>query len=68
MKKSDCLCYSCTHWVNCGWQNGKPLGFCILKDLYTYTCKSTDECCMDFDKGENILLKDWEEENNPRFG
>lgn len=67
MKKSECICCNCSHWVNCGWKNGKPYGFCIMKDLFTYTCKSTNDCCIDFDKGKPISSDEWEDENDPKM-
>lgn len=67
MKKSECLCITCMNWVNCGWKNGKPLGFCICEDLYTYTNKSVNEDCLNYTEGQSISLKEWENENDPRF-
>ena len=66
MKKKDCLCCSCSIWIDCEWKSGKPFGFCLMQDLFTYTCKSTKECCIDYQQGNPVSEKEWEKENDPR--
>ena len=63
MKKSECLCSKCSIWVDCGWKNGIPHGFCIMKDLFTYTHKKIGDCCVDYQEGKPISEKEWEKEN-----
>lgn len=65
MKKSECKCCHCSNWVNCKWFNGKPYGFCLTEDLFTYTCKFVDEDCSNFEEGTPITEEEWEEENDP---
>lgn len=67
MEKSECRCAICSRWVDCGRKDGEPWGFCLIEDLFTYTCKSIDEYCDGYEEGESITLKDWEDVNDPNF-
>ena len=55
--ENDILCKSCAHWVDCGERDGKPWGFCISRDLYTYTSCTR---CGDYDRGEPMTEAEFE--------
>ena len=42
----NCKCSHCTKWVEC-----KTKGFCLVKDLFTYTELEEDAFCPDYVEG-----------------
>ncbi len=38
------LCKKCTSWVDCGEKENLPFGFCLKKDLFSYTAET--KCSM----------------------
>jgi hypothetical protein len=36
-----------------------------MEDLFTYTCKSVNDNCSNFEEGIPITEEEWEEENDP---
>ena len=55
--KKDILCKFCAHWVDCGEKGGEPWGFCVFRDLYTYTAYTR---CGDYDRGEPMTEAEFE--------
>jgi hypothetical protein len=51
----DCKCSHCTKWVFC-----KTKGFCLVKDLFTYTELEEDAVCPDFIEGEPQTEEEFE--------
>lgn len=51
MTDSPILCRTCCHWVDCGEKDGEPHGFCVMRDLYTYTAYTQ---CAEYLEGELI--------------
>ena len=51
----DCKCSHCTKWVFC-----KTKGFCLVKDLFTYTELEEDAVCPDFVEGEPQTEEEFE--------
>ena len=51
-----CKCSHCTKWVAC-----KTKGFCLVRDLFTYTNIEEEEDCPDFVDGEPITEDEFEE-------
>ena len=49
-------CSHCTKWVDC-----KNKGFCLVKDLFTYTEEEEDSSCPDFVDGTPIPEDEFEE-------
>ena len=54
----EILCRTCNIWVDCGKKDGKPHGFCLARDLFTYT-EETE--CMDYSKGQPSTEAEYEE-------
>ena len=52
----ECKCSHCTKWVDC-----KTKGFCLVRDLFTYTNIEEKENCPDFVDGEPITENEFEE-------
>lgn len=50
------LCKSCICWVDCG-----DKGFCLCRDLFTYTNETE---CEDYSDGEPSTEEEWEEAQN----
>ena len=50
-----CKCSHCTKWVDC-----KTKGFCLVRDLFTYTDIEEEEDCPDFVDGEPITEDEFE--------
>ena len=55
------LCKKCATWVDCGEKEGKPFGFCVQKDFFTYTAES--ECPM-YLEGTPISGQEFENYNS----
>lgn len=55
--KKDVLCETCNFWVDCTREDNKPHGFCICRDLFTYTYETR---CKDYAKGTPISEDDFE--------
>lgn len=51
------LCYTCNCWVDCGQKDGERYGFCLCKDLYTYTRSVS---CSDYVKDEPLTEEAFE--------
>ena len=51
----ECKCSHCTKWVFC-----KTKGFCLVKDLFTYTELEEDAVCPDFVEGEPQTEEEFE--------
>ena len=51
----NCKCSHCTKWVEC-----KTKGFCLVKDLFTYTELEEDAVCPDFVEGEPQTEEEYE--------
>ena len=52
----DNKCSHCIKWVDC-----KTKGFCLVKDLFTYTELEEDAVCHDYVEGEPITEDEFEE-------
>jgi len=52
----DNKCSHCIKWVDCG-----AKGFCLCKDLFTYTELEEDETCPDYSEGTPITEDEFEE-------
>lgn len=52
------LCKSCVFWVNCSKPDKKNYGFCLVRDLFTYTAKTK---CSDYTKGKPMTEQEYEE-------
>ena len=52
----DCKCSHCTKWVDC-----TTKGFCLAKDLFTYTELEEDAVCPDYAEGTPITEDEFEE-------
>jgi hypothetical protein len=50
-----CKCSHCTKWVDC-----KTKGFCLVRDLFTYTDIEEEEDCPDFVDGEPQTEEEFE--------
>lgn len=57
--KTEILCKTCNFWVDCS-HDGKLHGFCLMRDLFTYTCRRE---CRDYAKGTPMKEKEYEEVN-----
>lgn len=57
--KDDVLCAKCACWVDCS-KNGKAKGFCLSKDLFTYTKIPLSVICPDYVEGNPITEKEYE--------
>lgn len=59
MPDEKCLCIHCLKWVNCDSEGDSksPYGFCLVKDLYTYTAC---ERCSDYTEGEPFTESEFE--------
>ena len=53
----EVVCKRCATWVDCGEKEGKPYGFCLQKDSFTYTAE-TD--CYIFLEGEPMSEAEYE--------
>jgi hypothetical protein len=53
----EILCESCCHWVDCGEKDGKPYGFCLNLDLFTYTAKTA---CAEYDEGKPVTEEEFD--------
>lgn len=53
----EILCNECSTWVDCGIKNNKPYGFCLQKDLFTYTAETQ---CSAYIKGTPISELEYE--------
>lgn len=51
------LCTTCAAWVDCGKKDGKPYGFCLCQDLFTYTAETK---CADYVNGTAMTEKEFE--------
>ena len=51
----NCKCSHCIKWVFC-----KTKGFCLVKDLFTYTELEEDAVCPDFVEGEPQTEEEFE--------
>lgn len=51
-----CKCSHCTKWVDC-----KTKGFCLTKDLFTYTELEEDAQCPEYVEGTPITEEEFEE-------
>lgn len=51
------LCKTCCHWVDCGEKDGKPYGFCLNLDLFTYTAKTA---CAEYDEGKPVTEEEFD--------
>ena len=52
----DNKCAHCKKWVDCG-----AKGFCLAKDLFTYTELPECSTCLDYVEGEPITEDEFEE-------
>ncbi len=52
------LCKKCICWVDCGEKEKRPYGFCLSKDLFTYTAETK---CGNFIKGVPFTEAEWED-------
>jgi len=50
----DCKCAHCRIWVDCG-----AKGFCLLKDLFTYTELEEGATCEDYEKGKPLTEEEY---------
>lgn len=55
--ESEILCLTCAAWVDCGERENKPRGFCLTRDLFTYTAEIR---CNDYIKGNPVTEKEFE--------
>lgn len=54
---SDVLCKTCSKWVDCKNNDNVKLGFCLIKDLYTFTeCES----CDDYSEGKPMTEEEFD--------
>lgn len=56
------LCHSCTAWVDCS-EKDKLHGFCLCKELYTYTL---EKHCNDYVKNP-LIEENFEEPKDGRL-
>ena len=55
--KKKVLCKSCILWCDCGVKCGKPNGFCLCRDLFTYTARTE---CGEYQKGEPFTEEEFD--------
>lgn len=55
------LCEHCSLWVDCGMKNGKPHGFCLFEDLFTYTARIK---CESHSEGTPLSEEEYETVND----
>ncbi len=60
---NDVLCTHCTWWVNCPREENAVHGFCLLKDLFTYTAEKE---CSEHSEGLPLSEEEYEDANNPK--
>ena len=60
--KDNVLCAKCACWVDCS-TSQKVYGFCLSKDLFTYTKVKTTENCIDYVEGNPLTEKEYESYN-----
>ena len=53
---TDNKCSHCKKWVDC-----TTKGFCLVKDLFTYTEVAEDSVCPDYVEGEPVTEDEFEE-------
>lgn len=53
----EILCESCSYWVDCGMEDGKPYGFCLAQDLFTYTAETS---CGEYSEGKPLTEEEFE--------
>lgn len=53
---NDNKCSHCIKWVDC-----KTKGFCLAKDLFTYTELAECASCPDYVEGKPYTESEWEE-------
>ena len=56
------ICQTCCNWVDC--TKTKPEGFCLLKDLFTYTAEKK---CLEYKEGKPLTEEEWEDFNYAEF-
>lgn len=52
-------CEKCNNWVDCQYEE-REKGFCLCKDLFTYTKLSDKEYCEDFVPGVPTPAEDFD--------
>lgn len=52
-------CEKCNNWVDCQYKE-KGKGFCLCRDLFTYTKLDDDEYCEDFVLGKPMSDDEYE--------
>lgn len=59
----EVLCKSCLCWIDCDpkGRKGKPYGFCLCRDLFSYTAETE---CKDYVNGTPSTDKEWEDYQN----
>ena len=55
--ESEILCLTCAAWVDCGEREKKPWGFCLARDLFTYTAETR---CTEYSEGKPITEDEFE--------
>ncbi len=53
----ETLCESCIAWVKCKNKDNSEYGFCLLRDLFTYTAETQ---CNDYIKGNPLTEEEYE--------
>lgn len=60
--KDNVLCAKCARWVDCS-TTKNVIGFCLDRDLFTYTKILTSESCPEYLEGNPLTEKEYESYN-----